>query len=102
MNRAHLGMWSGFGFGFLCLGALLGALLATASGPALIAWYFEPPADLGLSCAPAVRWSLGRLAVFQWWGAGLGTLGVVAFMILGWVMKRKVDRRAPPNPTPSG
>lgn len=39
-------------------GGLIGAIVFAWFSPGLIEWYFSPPADLALSCKPAVLWTI--------------------------------------------
>ena len=65
------------------LGALGGALLASWIAPGVIAWYFEPPAEFGVSCGEPIRWALKRFRTAQLWGmvAG-GALTVALYLVL--------------------
>jgi hypothetical protein len=48
------------------LGALLGSILFAWASPHFIVWYFSPPAELSISCSPAVQWAINsyRKVVF--------------------------------------
>ena len=48
-----------------CFFALLGALLSSYLGPKAIAWYFDPPVDIGVNCRSAVEWAMARLQLAQ-------------------------------------
>lgn len=54
-------------------------ILASWFGPNVIAWYFDPPVEIGVNCRPAVEWAMRRL---QWIQAGsLVVGGVVGFLV---------------------
>lgn len=38
--------------------ALLTSVLAAWYAPGLIAWYYTPPVELGVTCKPAVQWGI--------------------------------------------
>lgn len=61
--------------------ALLGALLSSYVGPKVIAWYFDPPVNIGVNCRSAVEWSMSRLQSTQVCGLGIGCVVGLAFMI---------------------
>ena len=52
--------------------ALVGALLSSYVGPKVIAWYFDPPVNIGVNCRSAVEWSMTRLQVTQFCGLCVG------------------------------
>jgi len=57
------------------MGALLGALLASWLAPKGIAWYFDPPVNIGVNCREATEWSMSRLLIAQFWGLIAGVVG---------------------------
>jgi hypothetical protein len=69
--------------------ALLGALLSTYVGPKVIAWYFDPPVDIGVNCRPAVEWSMSKLQMTQFFGLLIGFALGLAIMLL---ITKKHDR----------
>ncbi len=61
--------------GFIC------HLLATWLAPSGIAWYFDPPANIGVSCSPAVGWALSRFRTIQFIAFGVGIpIGILGLM----------------------
>jgi hypothetical protein len=71
----------------MVVGALLGAVLSTWLAPKIIAWYFTPPAQIGLTCVEPIQWALGKLQVAQAVGLILGAAaGIFAYFSL---FKRK-------------
>lgn len=62
--------------------ALLGALLSSYVGPKIIAWYFDPPVNIGVNCRSAVEWSMSKLQITQFWGLVGGLIVGVVFMSL--------------------
>ena len=47
------------------VGAGLGTGAASIFGPKLIAWYFEPPVSIGVSCQEAAVWAVNRFQNLQ-------------------------------------
>ena len=75
--RSYLLLWLMAAFG------LLGNVLATWLAPKFIAWYFNPPAQVGFSCVEPIQWALSRFRAAQFWGLGLGVLlGVVVYFLV--------------------
>ncbi len=62
-------------------GALLGAVLFAWFSPYIIVWYFSPPADLGISCKPAVEWAIETYRKVMFTGVLLGAIfsGILFF-----------------------
>jgi hypothetical protein len=61
--------------------ALLGALLSSYLAPKIIAWWFDPPVDIGVNCRGAVEWSMAKLQVTQFWGLVIGlVLGLIVMI----------------------
>ena len=70
--------------------ALLTVLLVGWFAPGLIAWYYSPPVELGVTCKPAVEWGI---AVYR------KTLlaGTAAGFILGAIAAGLWARAFPPK-----
>ncbi len=65
------------------IGALLGAVLFAWLSPQIISWYFSPPADLAISCRPAVDWALATYRKVIFTGMLLGMmLSTILFFAL--------------------
>lgn len=63
--------------------AFVGAILVTFIAPRTIAWYFEPPVDIGINCRPAAEWAMKTLLQSQGAGALAGVLiGALATYLL--------------------
>lgn len=64
-------------------GSLFTAILFAWISPYIIVWYFSPPAELSISCSPAVEWAIStyRKVIFTGFlfGALLSTIGFFAF-----------------------
>lgn len=76
---------------FIIFGGLLGAFLTSWLAPKAIAWYFDPPVDIGVNCRKATEWSMAKLQLAQSIGLGIG-----AVLGLGtWMSTR---RRRNPSP----
>ena len=58
-------------------GALLGGLLATWIAPRAIAWYFDPPIQMGFTCKEPIEWALHRLQMAQLGGIVVGGLAAL-------------------------
>ena len=66
--------------------SLLGSILANWLGPKVLAWYFEPPVEIGFNCRPAVEWGMEKLQYMQ---AGGLVGGLLLGGILGLVFSKK-------------
>jgi hypothetical protein len=61
-------------------GALICAALFAWFSPYVIVWYFSPPAELSISCSPAVQWGISTYRKFIFTGFLFGALlSTVAF-----------------------
>jgi uncharacterized membrane protein len=84
---------------FLFGGALLGIGLFAWISPKILSWYFSPPVDLALSCAPAVEWAIETYRKVMFTGLFLGVLvGGILFFALA--SRRSVvpgAQNVPPN-----
>ena len=70
-------------------GAMLGAALTAWLAPGMIAWYFNPPVEMGgFSCTPPIAWALRRLQWAQLWGVVVG--GILGLVVYGVVQRRRV------------
>lgn len=58
----------------LVAGALAGAVALAWFSPHIIVWYFSPPADLAISCKPAVVWAIETYRKVIFTGVLLGTI----------------------------
>jgi hypothetical protein len=76
-----------FAFG----GAIIGAALTAWLAPGVIAWYFNPPVEMGgFSCTAPIQWALRRLQWAQLWGVVVG--GVLGLVVYGVVQRRRVRK----------
>ena len=51
-------------------GAIIVAALTVWLAPGVIAWYFNPPVEMGgFSCTTPIAWALKRLQWAQLWGS---------------------------------
>ncbi len=74
-------------------GIVIGAALTTWLAPSGIAWYFDPPVDMGVSCREATEWAMARFRNAQFFGVlGGGILGIA---VLAFFRKRS-SSGAPP------
>jgi len=73
------------------MGALLGALLASWLAPKGIAWYFDPPVDIGVNCKQATEWSMSRLLIAQFWGFVFGMIATLAMLFIFRRKNNKID-----------
>ena len=80
-------------------GAILVAALTAWPAPGVIAWYFNPPVEMGgFSCTPPVAWALKRLQWAQLWGFIVG--GVLGLVVYGVIQRRRVRRLEQHNREP--
>jgi hypothetical protein len=72
-------------------GALIGIALTTWLAPGMIAWYFNPPVEMGgFSCTAPIQWALRRLQGAQLWGVVVGgALGLVTYGVVQVRHRRK-------------
>jgi hypothetical protein len=69
-------------------GAFIGAVLTALLAPGVIAWYFNPPVEMGgFSCTAPIAWALKRLQWAQLWGVIVG--GVLGLVVYGIVQRRR-------------
>lgn len=61
-------------FWMTAFGALFGAILFAWISPYIIVWYFSPPAELSISCSPAVQWAINTYRKVIFTGVFLGAL----------------------------
>ena len=63
---------------FILGGAIFGSAIASWLAPRGIAWYFDPPVNIGLNCKAATEWAMTKLQIMQFVGllagSGLGLL----------------------------
>ena len=81
----------------ISLGSLAGAIFFAWLSPQIISWYFTPPANMGLTCAPAVEWALltYRKVIF----IGL-LIGAMVSMILFFAFRSKMAQSAAKSAQP--
>jgi hypothetical protein len=81
----------------IAAGALLGAVAFAWFSPGLIEWYFSPPADLALTCKPAVEWGIETYRRVMFAGVLIGAIvsGILFFAIGGSRGKSTVAAGAP-------
>ena len=60
---------------------LIGAVLVSWVAPKAIAWYFDPPVNIGVNCRQAVEWSMSRLQTAQLAGF---LVGLLAGLAIAW------------------
>lgn len=73
MNKFKRFLWT------IAAGGLLGAVLSVWFSPGLIAWYFSPPTNIGISCKEAVPWAIDTYRTVVFGGI---MLGVILFGLL--------------------
>ena len=66
---------------FFCL--FLGATATALFAPSVVAWYFDPPTSIGISCKEAVSWGINAYQKMVMVGAVGGLIGgiVMAFVL---------------------
>jgi len=73
---------------FVSFGGLLGAALTSWLAPKLIAWYFDPPVNIGVNCKEATQWSMAKLQTAQFIGLASGAV----FGLVLWLTMRKKNK----------
>ncbi len=66
----------------LFVGLTLGAAVMGLVSPSLIAWYFDPPASIGVSCKDAVTWGISAYQKIVLIGGLVGLLISAIFVAL--------------------
>jgi len=66
-------------FWFVVGGAVLGSAMASWLAPKGIAWYFDPPVNVGINCRSATEWAMAKLQIMQ--AVGLGVGGLLGLLI---------------------
>jgi hypothetical protein len=90
-------------FWTIIAGALLGVVLFAWASPHVIVWYFSPPADIGISCKPAVGWAIETYRKVLFTGLLLGTI-VSGILYFAFGSQRKPEQAAqivPPDSSDS-
>lgn len=59
---------------FAILFGLIMGILSSWLGPKVIAWYFDPPVNIGVNCREAVEWAMAKLELVILLSIGVGTL----------------------------
>lgn len=77
-------------------GSLIGAVLLAWFSPYIIVWYFSPPADLTISCRPAVEWAIVTYRKVIFTGVLLGAI-ISSILFFAFNPRRKP---APPAGLP--
>jgi hypothetical protein len=64
------------------VGALAGSISASLLGAKVIAYWFEPPVSVGVSCRAPIEWALSKLQLVQMLGvfAGAG-VGLIFYLL---------------------
>jgi hypothetical protein len=70
--------------------ALTGALSSSYIAPKVIAWYFDPPVDIGVNCRTAVEWSMSKLQTLQIWGLAVGF--ALGLFVMIWMTRPKAAK----------
>jgi hypothetical protein len=80
-------------------GALIGAVLTALFAPGVIAWYFNPPVEMGgFSCSDPIAWALKRLQWAQLWGVIVG--GILGLIMYGVMQRRRGRTPVQPSGAP--
>jgi hypothetical protein len=76
------------------VGALVGSVFTAWFSPGTIEWYFSPPADLALTCKPAVSWAIETYRKVILIG-GVAGMVLAALLYLAFGMRSKPVPLAP-------
>ena len=80
----------------LSLGGLLGAISFAWFAPHILIWYFSPPAEMAISCTPAVQWAIVTYRKVMFTGVLLGA--IVAMIFFFAFLSRGKKPANPGNP----
>ena len=75
-------------FYLLIIGLFLGFAVSSWLGPKYLAWYFNPPVELGINCTPAAEWGMSKLIRVQVIGMLLGGFGL--WLVAYFMVRRRV------------
>ncbi len=68
---------------YVVVSGLVGTGLTSWLAPKVIAWYFDPPVNIGVNCKQATEWSMRQLQNAQFFGLICGgVFGLVLFLTL--------------------
>ena len=59
---------------FIVLGILISVTCVSLAAPKMIAWYFEPPMSIGISCESSIKWAVTRILMAQLYSVGFGAI----------------------------
>ena len=76
-------------FLFSLAGAFIGGSISSIVSPRMIAWYFEPPVEIGVNCRSATEWAMEHL---QWAQFGGMAAGAVLALIIHAVFFKNSDK----------
>lgn len=76
----------------VAVGGLLGGVLTSWLAPKAIAWYFDPPVDIGINCRAATEWSMQNLQRAQF-------IGLMAGAALSLFLAFYMEKRRAKNPS---
>src|SRR5687768_8868826 len=78
-------------------GAILGVVVASLIGPAVLTWYRDPGpgVPVGFNLAPYARGAMNALLGAQAIGA---LIGAVVLLVIGVLVHRAAARKVPPAP----
>jgi hypothetical protein len=71
-------------------GTLLGLILSSLGGPALISWWYEPPSRDAFSCAGSVKTALSQFVTFQ---VSCALVGGIAIAIGYFFVQRAIAKK---------
>lgn len=78
MDNTQKKSWAGWA---ISGGAVVGGILTTWLAPSAIAWWFKPPANIGINCSEPIEWALHRLQWTQLAGILFGALiGLIIYL----------------------
>ena len=82
-------------------GAIITAALTAWLAPGVIAWYFNPPVEMGgFSCTAPIAWALKRLQWAQLWGVIVGS--IAGLVVYGFVHRRRARHLEQGRHEPAG
>lgn len=66
----------------IVFGGLAGSMLVSWIAPKAIAWYFDPPVNIGVNCREATVWSMQNLQRAQFVGLLVGAAIAVVIVFV--------------------
>ncbi len=78
-------------FWYIFVSSMAGTGITSYLAPKLIAWYFDPPVNIGVNCKAATEWAMQRLQLAQMIGL---CFGAMVGLFLSFYLKKTPETQA--------